>query len=179
VKSRATEDARTSLQVTRIDILRFHARARISEIGEGRKFRLTLRIALSSVAGRIVVSRLPFDEPANGNETGVIVAASTVAIVAIAAAVMVVALLARYVLPAGRPPKAVTSKLGGYRASCTHAVPAGAASTRTSRLALPHHSLVRGCGFGNPSSAGSPESAARAGFASRSGSWANSTTPEA
>jgi hypothetical protein len=33
--------------MTRIDVFPFHARAQISEIGEGRKFQLTLRVALA------------------------------------------------------------------------------------------------------------------------------------
>jgi hypothetical protein len=111
VKSRATEDARTSLQVTRIDILRFHARARISDRGGAQvSADPANRLVFGSWAYRY--PRLPVDEPANVNETGVIVVASTVAIVAIAAAVTVVALLARYVLPAERPTKAVTSQVG-------------------------------------------------------------------
>jgi hypothetical protein len=103
VKSRATEDARTSLQVTRIDVLsglRFHARANIRD---RRGAQVSADPANSLVFGSWAYRYLAlrFAEPANGNETGVIVAASTVAIVAIAAAVIVVALLAWYVLPRG------------------------------------------------------------------------------
>jgi hypothetical protein len=128
---------------------------------------------------RIVISRLSVDEPANGNETGVIVAASTVAIVAIAAAVTVVALLARYVLLRGRPTKAVTSQVGDYRAS---------ARTRRRRALLlrgrrdSRFRIIPSFAAAvseTQSSAGSPEPAAGPGFASRSGSWANATTPEA